>query len=364
MKLKLLDQFAGDNPVADELNDLLRDPRWQRLRIVVAFARWSGLSLIHEQLEEFVGGGGTLDAFIGIDLGGTTIEALDYLHQLPNTRVRVVHANASRIVFHPKAYLFDDGTDEGAWTAVLGSSNLSTGGLWNNAEAAVLCAGRAGSARPFEPLWARFDGIKAPLTPDNIIEVDEASLKRLAKQLKRYSVPPPDSAESHEGMEGVPPVSPVRNPPPVGRPPLPGAPKNKRKSSRKGASRTRIEAPTEAVTLYLEQWKETGGGGTQTQIPKRVAEDYFGHRPGVVTWLTLHTPTGANQVRLSGFDNVTYRITLGFTGSKVRPAVLRFKRIGEDEYEVDARSKGERGYQSWKRYCTQGRSGAKQYGFG
>ena len=158
-------------------------------------------------------------------------------------------------------------------------------------------------------------------------------------------------------------MAPLRRPPSTGRPPIPKQPDSKQKSNRTPAAKVKVEAPTDAATLYLEQWTETGSGGTQTQIPKRVAEDFFGHRPGFVTWLTLHTPTGSTEVRLSGFDNVTYRITLGFTRTTARPAVLRFERVDTDEYAVEARSEGERGYVTWRRRCTEGRAGVKQYGF-
>ena len=99
--------------------------------IVVAWARNSGVGLLYEAL-----GDGLLnvDVFVGMANRGTSAEALGHLTRL-SRRVFVYHKHHLQ-TFHPKVYLFDDGEDPPRHAALLvGSSNLTGGGLYQNIEA-------------------------------------------------------------------------------------------------------------------------------------------------------------------------------------------------------------------------------------
>ena len=108
------------NAIADELNARLLDAAYTRFRCAVAFVRWSGLHLIDQPLQRFANRPGTsLECFVGVDLGGTTIEALTYLHELPGCTLHVVRSGIPTVVFHPKVYALEG---RNRWWVLIGSS--------------------------------------------------------------------------------------------------------------------------------------------------------------------------------------------------------------------------------------------------
>ena len=98
--------------------------------IVVAWARQAGVGLIHNALGERLR---NVDVVVGMANRGTSAEALAHLRILAR-RVFVYHKHHLQ-TFHPKVYLFDDGQDPPQEAALLvGSSNLTGGGLYQNIE--------------------------------------------------------------------------------------------------------------------------------------------------------------------------------------------------------------------------------------
>src|SRR4051812_45836186 len=86
-------QYVGQDALSEVLKARLSDPAYTRFRFAVAFVRWSGLHLIDPELQAFATRNGThIEGLVGIDLGGTTIEALTYLSELPSARIRVVRS--------------------------------------------------------------------------------------------------------------------------------------------------------------------------------------------------------------------------------------------------------------------------------
>lgn len=119
-----------DGQLGDMLIGKLRSGEYASLAIVVAFAKVSGVLRIKSAVEEFRNRGGAVTAFVGIDLNGTSYEALIALFHLCN-ELYVVHTESSTQTFHPKMY--DLSNVDTAWT-VVGSNNLTAGGLWGNFE--------------------------------------------------------------------------------------------------------------------------------------------------------------------------------------------------------------------------------------
>ena len=98
--------------------------------IVVAWARRSGVGLLHAALGERLQ---HLDVVVGMANGGTSAEALAHLRAL-SRRVFVYHKH-HRQTFHPKVYLLDDGQSPPSDALlIVGSSNLTGGGLYQNIE--------------------------------------------------------------------------------------------------------------------------------------------------------------------------------------------------------------------------------------
>jgi len=122
--------FTGQ--LGNRLIELLNSPNYHTLNIVVAFAKNSGVLRIKDALERFRERGGIINMYVGIDLGGTSYEALTAL--LINTdSLNVVHSESGQ-TFHTKIYQFL-GDDQGL--IIVGSHNLTGGGLWTNFESSV-----------------------------------------------------------------------------------------------------------------------------------------------------------------------------------------------------------------------------------
>lgn len=129
--MKLMNQPLNGQ-LGNDLIELLDSQDYDTLNIVVAFAKSSGVLRIKESLDEFRKGGGTVNAFLGVDLGVTSYEALTALLLCTDT-LSVVHSEKSQ-TFHTKIYQFL-GKEKGM--IVVGSHNLTGGGLWTNFESSA-----------------------------------------------------------------------------------------------------------------------------------------------------------------------------------------------------------------------------------
>jgi hypothetical protein len=113
----------------------LADLQWTSFRAAVAFVKRSGTQHIRQPLLEF-SNRAQVKLSVGIDLKGSSSEGLnDLLQATPNGEV-FVYRNSPR-TFHPKIYLFKN---EDRADIVVGSGNLTSGGLFTNYEAAVVAS--------------------------------------------------------------------------------------------------------------------------------------------------------------------------------------------------------------------------------
>jgi HKD family nuclease len=348
-------QHAAAHPVHDLLSKCLDDSSFTQFRFMVAFARWAGIFLIDPALQRFAARPGTgVTGYVGVDLGGTTVEALTYLSELTGSKISIVEANMRGVVFHPKVYEFTGPT---GWLTVVGSSNLTMGGLLSNVESVVVVTGQPKDRSPAEAL---FDYLapKKPFTADHIRRVTPALLEELAPRLDHYSKPSPD-ARSRSGLSPGKALRDATFPNP-GRPPSPAS---GRRPSGRGSRRhppvsTAATTPTRREELYVELWDETRDG-TQVQLPRRVFTDFFGAAVDAVTWIAVRRPGESSdlRIRLQGFPNSTFRISLPFVGHSApgagRRAVLRFVRLGQDQYSCDVAHLGDRRYDEWLALCTE-----------
>ncbi|MDO5292772.1 MAG: phospholipase D family protein [bacterium] len=126
-----------NQPFQGQLGDILiekLDSNFKSITIFSAFAKNSGVLRLKSALEKFKENGGKITAFIGIDLDGTSYEALLNLFSLCDN-LYVIHSENPSTTYHSKIYLLEN--DTSAWCAI-GSNNLTGGGLWTNFESCSL----------------------------------------------------------------------------------------------------------------------------------------------------------------------------------------------------------------------------------
>jgi HKD family nuclease len=136
----LLLQPNGDVRLGDVLKKQLSDETagWTTFRAAVAFAKRSGVQHLLPELVSFASRG-QVKLSIGVDLRGTSQEALQLLISslIPaGGEVWIFHnADYSRPTFHPKLYVLKK-TDRAL--LIIGSGNMTAGGLFSNYEASVV----------------------------------------------------------------------------------------------------------------------------------------------------------------------------------------------------------------------------------
>jgi HKD family nuclease len=131
----------------------------KRLDCVVAFAKTSGLGLILKELVKALKAGLEARFAIGLDFYLTEPELLRSLLKLSGNHRLKLYISRSSCTFHPKIYALSYGK---GGTVLIGSANLTSGGLQNNYEA---------SARIDEPNDALTQAVRGFI--DDLIEQEE-----------------------------------------------------------------------------------------------------------------------------------------------------------------------------------------------
>lgn len=132
----MLCNLIGDkSPMGDQLGRLLNSGRYNRLRMLVAFVKQSGIGRLLNNFMSFRNSGGEIEAVVGIDQHITSYQAIQQLSTLTNDNL-YIHHDRGASCFHPKVFILEkNNTPE---LIFVGSSNLTTGGLFTNYEANVL----------------------------------------------------------------------------------------------------------------------------------------------------------------------------------------------------------------------------------
>ena len=131
--MKFIHQPSDGNRLLDYLNEGLAGS-WTYFRAAIAFVKRSGTRHIEGNLASFARNH-QVEIIAGIDHRGSSYEGLQsLLHAVsPGGKVIVFH-NPQFRTFHPKVYLFKSSV---AADLVVGSGNLTGGGLSSNYEASI-----------------------------------------------------------------------------------------------------------------------------------------------------------------------------------------------------------------------------------
>ena len=97
-----------------------------------AFVSIGGVNNLKEGITSFISNGGSVSLYVGVDLHATSKEALKALIDA-NIPTKIVYSPNS-VVYHPKVYLFRGNTNH---MVIVGSSNLTTSGLFQNVESSI-----------------------------------------------------------------------------------------------------------------------------------------------------------------------------------------------------------------------------------
>ncbi|WP_323986767.1 phospholipase D family protein [Microbacterium plantarum] len=176
--------------------------QFDELRIAVAWAKKSGLGRIWDSLATFRAQGGRVVIILGVSEGGATREGLEIALEAADEAF--VFHDPGR-TFHPKVYL---ATSSGVCSLMVGSSNLTAGGLGWNHEASLWVDWGAGEHNDvidavsawFEALISE-SGSCAPLTSALIDDIEKSKdivlgSERRARRVQKTKSDAPEDTDS------------------------------------------------------------------------------------------------------------------------------------------------------------------------
>jgi HKD family nuclease len=312
--------------------ELLKANSLVRVRFSFAFARWDGLGLISESLEEFLGGGGRFECVYGAGNGITTSDALHYGLLLKarypgRTYSGFIEDEYANALFHPKVCEFRFPKHK---IVLIGSANLTGGGLVRNGETMIEL-----SVAYSEPLAKEISGFwkwaKAAST-----EVTVEEIHRLAQSKAAGREREPEGGSRQVGKPFL------KVPAKLAPKPLfakvlglPGA-SGQKKSGILAGMGSLTERPKHLYFQIFE--RETGGqkgkSGSAVQLPVATLGAYFGLGQDESRVMTFHFPSESIVVNVIHNSNHTHQVRLDPIFSVQRPAIIHFKRTGNDTYRA------------------------------
>jgi HKD family nuclease len=115
--------------------------KWNMAEFAVAWANYSGVNKIFDQMRDFLSSGGHIRVTVGLDFGSTTYEGLGRLLELEQGADMTSHVffdENPACTFHPKVFLFSN-DDEAR--LLVGSNNMTGAGFETNIEASLCFSG-------------------------------------------------------------------------------------------------------------------------------------------------------------------------------------------------------------------------------
>ncbi len=134
--MEFITQPFGAVRLGEFLLGHLADPQWTAFRAAIAFVKRSGTQFIRPALRDF-SARAQVRISVGVDLYGTSREGLNDLLEATVGGEIFVYRNNGPYTFHPKVYLFKSAQRA---DVLVGSGNLTSGGLFTNYEASLVAS--------------------------------------------------------------------------------------------------------------------------------------------------------------------------------------------------------------------------------
>jgi len=302
------------------------------LCILSAFASGPGIEALEPFFDVFLSDGNSIDIIVGIDRGGTSRDAIKALYELQqshSSRVtcKVFHAPSQSAIFHPKLYLHKR---PGALSAIVGSGNLTLGGLAHNFESLYLYADLAPKSKIAHEILATWDTFAAPSPPlqrGYLRALTNSYAKKLFHELPTKPALEKLSNASEKGDEIEKlwkPISSVKLP----------------RSKWKVRRRSRIRLNSAKQVMVIDILTETRG--TQMQLPLAVVEEFFGiprRRPAEIGLAQVRggemTQPIQRPIVISSGHNATRlmrRIEMPQIDGLKRPLIALFLSLGKKQF--------------------------------
>jgi len=128
-------------------------------RMAVAFVSRRGLGMLEPAIRNALSSGGTVEFLVGLDMRTTEPQALEVLLDWSHASSQVAaycYSSVSTAIYHRKLYLFRKADSV---SCVIGSSNLTEGGLKRNVEINVLLDGSE-DEEVFSDMFAVYSRLK------------------------------------------------------------------------------------------------------------------------------------------------------------------------------------------------------------
>jgi len=181
MAIQLLSNL--NYPIGNIINQELQNANSPK--IAVAFLKYSGLKVIEQSLNHCLKNKGNVEIIAGLDFKTTDPQSIHYFIQLQKQVSNLKfycygdkEENKTSVVFHPKIYLFEKGRET---TGIVGSTNLTRGGLLTNFEVNVVIK----ETKPlyFSQLEAIYNSVKFT---DSVFSPDEDYLAGYSEVYKAF----------------------------------------------------------------------------------------------------------------------------------------------------------------------------------
>lgn len=175
MRIQFLGQGyepISENSVGNHLIKLLSDKKFHSFTAISAFISQAGINGLSNYIEEANIHLKSITIITGVDQKGTSREALEALIKL-NINAYVFY-QPSITIFHPKIYLFEG---EIKSVLIIGSSNLTAQGLFNNIETSLLVEVDNHNEKDILPIEALKNYYKG------LFDLTDPNLKKLNQEL-------------------------------------------------------------------------------------------------------------------------------------------------------------------------------------